>query len=259
MPETADGIAQKPLEGASFLASFSDPAFEGRDSQHFEILSNRSIYEDGWKANAQHTLPWRQDLAPGNWEEDRWELYYLPDDFSEAVDLAADNPEKLEELKAKFDAAAEAFYVYPLDDRGAGRLAVPKPPAPGADPDSKTFTFYPGATRIPENAAPPMKNNSWTLAAKVEGDGTATEGVIMGFGGLAAGMSLYLDKGVPVFTYNYFDDYTTLRGSEPIDGEAEILVDFAYEGGEKPGAGATVTLSVDGTQVAQETMAATVL
>jgi arylsulfatase len=80
----------------------------------------------------------------------------------------------------------------------------------------------------------------------------------MGFGGLAAGMSLYLDKGIPVFTYNYFDDYTTLRGSEPIDGEAEILVDFASEGGEKPGAGGTVTLSVDGTQVAQETMAATV-
>jgi arylsulfatase len=35
-------------------------------------------------------------------------------------------------------------------------------------------------------------------------------------------------------------------------------VDFAYAGGDKPGAGATVTLSVDGTQVAQETMAATV-
>jgi arylsulfatase len=258
MPETVDGIAQKPLEGASFLPSFTDPGFEGRDSQYFEILSNRSFYEDGWKANAQHTLPWRQDLAPGNWEDDKWELYYLPDDFSEAVDLAAENPEKLAELKAKFDATAEEFGVYPLDDRGAARIAVPKPPAPGADPDSNTFTYYAGATRIPENAAPPMKNHAWTLAANVEADGVNTEGVIMGFGGFAAGMSLYLDKGVPVFTYNYFGDYTTLRGSEPVEGKASILVDFAYDGGEKPGAGATVTLSVDGTQVAQEKMAATV-
>jgi len=258
MPETVDGIAQKPLEGASFVESFADPAFEGRDSQYFEILSNRSFYEDGWKANAQHTLPWRQDLAPGNWEADTWELYYLPDDFSEANDLAAQNPEKLEELKAKFDAAAEQFDVYPLDDRGAGRLAVPKPPVPGAAPDSTTFTYYPGATRIPENAAPPMKNHAWTLAATVEGDGTDTEGVIMGFGGLAAGVTLYLDEGVPVFTYNYFGDYTTLRGTEPIDGVASILVDFAYAGGDAPGAGATVTMLVDGEQVAQEEMAATV-
>ncbi len=94
MPQSVDGIEQKPLEGASFLASFTDPSFEGRSSQYFEILSNRSFYEDGWKANAQHTLPWRQDLAPGNWDEDVWELYYLPDDFSEAKDLAEAKPGK---------------------------------------------------------------------------------------------------------------------------------------------------------------------
>ncbi|MGD8722150.1 MAG: sulfatase-like hydrolase/transferase, partial [Desulfobacterales bacterium] len=77
MPNTVDGIAQKPLAGKSFLASFTDPNFKGRSEQYFEIFTNRSIYADGWKANAQHTLPWRQDLAPGHWEKDRWELYNL--------------------------------------------------------------------------------------------------------------------------------------------------------------------------------------
>jgi len=74
MPKTVNGVEQLPLAGKSFLASFSDPGFQGRPEQYFEVLSNRSIYADGWKANAQHTLPWRQDLAPGNWDQDRWEL-----------------------------------------------------------------------------------------------------------------------------------------------------------------------------------------
>ena len=143
MPDSVNGVAQKPLAGKSFLASFSDPAFEGRDEQYFEVFTNRSIYEDGWKANAQHTFPWRQDLAPGEWEKDKWELYNLEKDFSEAVDLAAENPDKLKELQAKFDEAAKKYDVYPFDDRGSARLAVPKPPVPGAKEDSKTIHLLP--------------------------------------------------------------------------------------------------------------------
>ena len=59
-----NGIEQAPLAGASFLASFSDPDAPARTERYFEVFSNRSMYLDGWKANAQHTLPWRQDLAP---------------------------------------------------------------------------------------------------------------------------------------------------------------------------------------------------
>lgn len=72
MPERVNGVEQKPLEGASFLAAFDDPAFAGRSEQYFEVFSNRSMYADGWKANAQHTFPWRQDFAPGEWEKDEW-------------------------------------------------------------------------------------------------------------------------------------------------------------------------------------------
>jgi len=160
MPKTVNGIKQKPFAGESFLASFTDPNFNGRDSQYFEEFSNRSIYDNGWKANAQHTLPWRQDLAPGNWEQDRWELYNLNEDFSEANDLATAMPKKLAEMERKFDRAAETYHVYPLDDRGSLRLAIPKPPVPGAVVGSKTSTYYCGATLITEPAAPPMKNNS---------------------------------------------------------------------------------------------------
>ncbi|WP_346836565.1 arylsulfatase [Microbulbifer sp. SAOS-129_SWC] len=258
MPETVDGIEQKPLEGKSFLPSFDNPEFKGRSSQYFEIFTNRSMYKDGWKADAQHTLPWRQDLAPGNWDKDRWELYYLPDDFSEAVDLADKKPEKLAEMKKLFDEAAQQYHVYPFDDRGSARLAIPKPLPPGAKPDAKLFTYFAGATRIPETAAPPMKNRSWTVTAKVKADGAKTDGVILGFGGSAAGLTLYLDKGIPVFVYNYFNSYTTLKGKSALSGDATIAVQFEYQGGDKTGGPALVTLMVNGEQVAQQKMDATV-
>lgn len=260
MPDSVNGIEQKPLEGESFLDSFTDPEFKGRTQQYFEVFSNRSMYADGWKANAQHTFPWRQDFAPGNWDQDKWELYNLDEDFSEANDLAAENPEKLEELKAMLDEAFEKYGVLPLDDRGAGRLAIAKPPVPGAVEGTKTYTYYEGAIRIAEPAAPPMKNRSWTLTAKVETEGAATEGVIMGFGGVAAGMVLYLDGGVPVFDYNLFEKHTEVKGTEPLPaGEAEITLDFAYQGAEgEAGKGAEITLSVNGTEVATGSMESTV-
>ena len=95
------------------LASFDDPKFKGHDTQYFEEFTNRSIYVDGRRT---HNIPC--DLATGHWERDRWELYTLDKDLSGAVDLADKLPEKLAEVKAKFDEAAEKYQVYPLDDRG---------------------------------------------------------------------------------------------------------------------------------------------
>lgn len=67
--------------------------------QYFEVFSNRAIYDNGWMASAQHTFPWRQDYAPGNWDKDKWELYNLDQDFSQANDMAAKNPKKLAEIQ----------------------------------------------------------------------------------------------------------------------------------------------------------------
>jgi arylsulfatase len=258
MPVTVNGIKQKPLAGKSFATSFTDPKYRGRTEQYFEILSNRSLYENGWKADAQHTLPWRQDLAPGNWDKDRWELYNLNEDFSEANDLAAKYPAKLAELKKKFDEVAKENDVYPLDDRGAARLGVPKPPVTGSDPKSTHYTYFAGSTRIAEPAAPAMKNHSWTLNAKVKTEGAKTQGVIMGFGGVAAGITLYLKDGVPVFDYNYFDQHTVVKGDNALpDGEATVEVDFAYAGG-GAGKGADIALKVNGQKVGEGKMDATV-
>ncbi|MGH7552229.1 MAG: arylsulfatase, partial [Longimicrobiales bacterium] len=123
-PTHVNGVEQKPMDGVSIKATFAKTnAHAVRDRQYFEIFSNRAIYDKGWIACAQHTFPWRQDFAPGNWDKDKWELYNIDEDFSEAHNLAAEQPEKLEELKKIFEEEAKKYHVYPLDDRGAGRLA----------------------------------------------------------------------------------------------------------------------------------------
>lgn len=253
MPKSVNGTEQQPLAGASFLKAFTQAdAPSPRNEQYFEILSNRSIYLDGWKADAQHTLPWRQDLAPGEWGKDKWELYHLDKDFSEANDLAQQMPEKLEELKKRFDQLATQYHVYPLDDRGAARLRVPKPPVSGADEKATKFTFYAGATRLAETAAPPIKNRSWSLTADLQTEGAKTSGVILGFGGVSAGVSLYLDKGVPVFHYNWFDEQRYIvKGDKPLPvGKSQLRMDFVYDGG-GAGKGGMATLSVDGKKVGE--------
>ena len=115
-PKAVDGIEQKPMDGVSIATTFDDAkAKPVRQRQYFEVFTNRAIYDNGWIACAQHTLPWRQDLAPGNWDKDKWELYNIDEDFSESNDMAAAMPKKLAEMRELFDEEAEKNNVYPFD------------------------------------------------------------------------------------------------------------------------------------------------
>ncbi|MFW1533308.1 arylsulfatase [Vibrio parahaemolyticus] len=259
MPTTVDGFKQKPLAGKSFMASFADANSKGRNDQYYEVFSNRAIFHDGWLASAQHTRPWRQDLAPGKWEEDKWELYNLDKDFSQSTDLAAQMPEKVKEMKALFEQDAEKYHVYPFDDRGAGRLAIAKPTPPGFDPKSTHYVYHEGATRLPETSAPKIKNRSWSLTADLDTQGDKTQGVIMAFGGVAAGVVLYIDEaGKPVFDYNYFDEHSIIKSDKALpEGRVKLTMNFDYIG-EGVGKGGNVSLLVDGKQVATGVVPATV-
>jgi len=247
-PDSVDGIPQRPLDGVPITTTFDSPdAPAVRERQYFEILSNRAIYDGGWIACAQHTLPWRQDLAPGNWDEDRWELYNLDEDFSENNDLAEHYPEKVAELKAVFDEEARKHSVYPLDDRGAARLSVPKPPPGGADPNRTDFVYYPGAVRLPEAAAPNTKNRTHSIDIDVTRPG---EGVLLAVGGSTAGFVFYVKDRRPVYHYNFFGkEKLTITSTDPLpDGASTIRLEFLYDGG-GVGKGGTATLYLDGVEV----------
>ena len=237
-PKTVDGVEQKPLDGVSFLSTFDSPdARPVRQRQYFEVFSNRAIYDNGWIACAQHTFPWRQDYAPGNWDQDKWELYHLDEDFSEANDLAAKMPEKLAEMKAIFDQEARKNHVYPLDDRGTGRIYEAKPSPGGSDPKRTRFTYYPGAVRLAETAAPNTKNKSHSIEADIIMPDEGGEGVIVAEGGSSAGFSLYVQDGKLVYHFNWFDENRyVITSNEPLPaGKSTVRFDFGLDSDEGKG------------------------
>ncbi|MCM5662489.1 arylsulfatase [Galbibacter mesophilus] len=255
-PEYIDGVKQKPLDGVSFMSTFTNAnAPEVRTTQYFEILANRAIYHEGWVAAHQHTKPWRMDLAPG-FENQTWELYNIEEDFSEAVNVADQYPDKLKELKDVFEKEAKKYQVYPLDDRGAQRLTVPKP---SLIEGRTSFTFYEGAVRLPETVAPNTKNTSWTMEAMLETAPGNKDGVVNAIGGSSAGYALHVKNGYPTFTYNYFEAAVTdIKSSKKLpDGLASIKVDFQYDGG-GAGKGADVILYINNEKVAEGRLDATV-
>lgn len=195
-PETVDGVKQVPLEGTSLSYTFNDAAAPGtHTTQYFEMVGNRGIYKDGWWAGARHLLPWKRDA----WEtaeigQHPWELYNLNEDYSQAHDLAAKNPKKLQELVALFDSEAERNNVYPLIPRRG------KQPSPA---DGKTtFTYREGVNRIPARVAPNVSGRSHTITADIEVPERGAEGVIIAEGGRFGGFTLYVRDGRVIYESN---------------------------------------------------------
>jgi arylsulfatase len=249
-PSMVNGVAQSPIEGVSMVYTFDDAKAPTRKkTQYFEMFANRAIYRDGWTAAVFHgRAPWF--MTGGSFEKEKWELYDITKDFSQADDLAARNPQKLRELQGLFMAEAGKYNVLPLDDRGGDRVDRAMRPTEGGD--RTKYTYYPGAVRIPDAVAPDVKNRSYSITADVVIPDSGADGVLAAMGGLPAGWSLYVKEGRPVFTYNYFIGVTpTISGKEKLSaGPATIHYDFAYDGG-GVGKGGTSKLFVNGKLVAE--------
>ena len=107
-PRVVNGVPQDPFDGVSFASTFNDPkAEEVKHTQYFEVMGSRAIYHDGWIASAfGPRMPWVAGLPPGikEWtpDKDKWELYDLNKDWSQANDLADKMPAKVAEMKDLF-------------------------------------------------------------------------------------------------------------------------------------------------------------
>jgi len=251
-PTSVNGAEQKPFEGVSLVYSFDDPQAEDRHTtQYFEMFGNRAIYHDGWVAATKHRTPWA--AAPdGPLDQDKWELYHVAEDFSQANDVAADHPDKLKAMQALFLDEAIKHNVLPLDDRTYARFNAATAGRPDLMGDRKSLTVYDGMMMM-ENAFINVKNRSHTITAEVEIPETGGEGVILCQGGRFAGWSLYMKDGKPNYAYNWFGkERSSIAAPDSIPpGKATIEFEFAYEGGDKPGAGGTGTISVNGKKVAE--------
>jgi arylsulfatase len=222
-----------------------------RRRQYFEMLGNRAIYDNGWMASTTpKRLPWVVVNADANPDDFQWELYNIAEDYSQAVNLAEREPARLRALQDLFWIEAAKYNVLPLDSSAVERFDVSI--RPSLTHGRSVFTYFAGQTRIPEGAAPDLKNRSWRLAADVEVGAAPAEGVIATQGGQFNGWGLYMRGGRPVFHYNYFAvERTVIAAREPLaPGRHAIIVEFRYDGG-GIGRGGAIVLSVDDRPVAE--------
>ncbi len=122
-PKSVNGIEQRPMDGVSMLYTVDDAgAKDRRTTQYFEMFGNRGIYHEGWVACTRHSIPWDMAAKIPALKDDVWELYNVDADFSEANNLARQNPAKLKELQEVFNREAIRNHVFPIDDRRAERF-----------------------------------------------------------------------------------------------------------------------------------------
>jgi arylsulfatase A-like enzyme len=160
-PTELNGVPQKPIEGISFADTFDDALAKARHTtQYFELGANRGIYHDGWMASALAFPPWQPIRTGFNPDTQKWELYNITEDFSQADDLASKNPQKLRELQDLWWAEAAKHNVLPLDWRGVERFNSELMGRPSLAGDRKTYTYYPGQVALPGEAAPRILNRS---------------------------------------------------------------------------------------------------
>jgi arylsulfatase len=251
-PLFVNGVQQKPLEGVSMLYSFNEKdAAERHETQYFEMIGNRGIYHKGWTAVTRHRTPWKTgavQLPP--FDHDVWELYDTNNDWSQARDLAQEQPEKLKELQRLWLIEATKYNVLPLDDRFAERANATLAGRPQLAKGKRQLLFG-GMGRLSEGSIVDYKNASHAITAELEVPAKGADGVIVAVGGSIGGWALYAKAGQLRYAYNFFGLTTTIVEGQAIPpGLHQVRVEFAYDGkGIAKGGG--LSLYLDGNKVGE--------
>jgi arylsulfatase len=264
-PKLVDGIGQEPMDGTSFAYTFAGAdAAERHTVQYFEMLGSRAIYSGGWWACAKlDKAPWdfkpetMKRFAPGVYDPDKdpWELYYLPDDFSQAKNIAADHPDKLKELQELWWKEAERNRVLPLLGGFSVWLGIVPPM-----PTITRHTFAPDVQNIQTTMIPRIMGRSYAIEAELNVPDSGAEGVLVAFADFIGGFSLWVDhEGRLNHTYQFLGVDTYKQTSDvPVAG-GDVTVKMLFEADEpRPGSGGKVTLWANDQQIGGGTMPRTV-
>jgi arylsulfatase A-like enzyme len=254
-PTHVDGVEQQPMTGVTFAESLADPnAPERHTQQYFENFGNRAMYKDGWwLAMRMPRVPWRLDpevlktFAPGVWNPDKdpVELYYLPDDFSQATDLSESNPEKVAELKALFWEEAEKYHVKPLLAGFSPFFGI-LPPL-GAN---TTVTYHGDVQNVAPGLVPRVYNHSYTISADLHIPDGGAEGVIVADASHLGGFALFVQDGKLKHTYAFLGVFEYRQESEGELPTGDVNVELTFAADEaKPATPGDVTLFVNGEPV----------
>jgi arylsulfatase len=241
-PAEIGGVAQTPLDGASFATALDDAdAPSARTVQYYEMLGCRAVYRDGWKAVVYHPL-FDQSVR---FDDDRWELYHVAVDASECHDLAEEHPDLLRELISLWWSEAERNNVLPLDSAPFDRVFGEERPEHAG---RRRYVYYPFAGPVPEEAAVNVRNRSHRITAQVDVPDDGAEGVLLAQGSILGGYVLFVLDGRLHYVHNFvgFEQHRLTSAAE-LDPGARALQFRFDKTGEHRGLG---TLAVDGETVA---------
>ena len=243
LPDAVKGHTQAPIEGVTFRQTFDDAsAPTRRETQFYVMLGARGIWHRGWHANATHppaTSNW------GHFGEDTWELYHLEEDRSQARDVAAQFPEKLEELKSLWWVEAGKYNGLPLEDRGA--IEILTTPRPQLSKPRDHYIYYPDVADVPEAVAVNVRNRSYSILAEVELETPEAAGVLFAHGGRFGGHALYLKDGKLHYVYNWLGEVEQkVTSSEDVPvGKSVLGVKFDKTGIDGASPTGAATLYID--------------
>lgn len=250
-PEVLKGYTQHPLEGVPFSASFADPdADTGKRTQFYSMGGTRAIWSDGWKAVAI------SPAAPDAWAEystQQWELYDTHADPTECHDVAAENPDLLNELISLWWAQAGQYNALPLENRGVVEILGTERPQI-AKPRER-YVYYPGGSEVPESVAPNIRNRSYTIAVELDIEKPDASGVLFSHGARFGGHALYVKDGRLKYVYNWVGlTEQFVESSAPLPtGHVVVSASFDMTPGTMPAEG-TLTLHVGKDPVGQATI-----
>lgn len=199
-PESIKGVHQQPFTGISMKYTFDNAkASDEKTIQYYEVMGNRGIYKDGWKAVVNHTFTEK-------YEDDAWELYHVEDDYSEKYNIADKYPNKLRELQEDFMHEAGKYGVFPML-RGAFHACpenMSRMYGDGMKLQGKTLEF--------QNIIEPFDlvrernidsvNVNYLILAEIERESEEQSGVIYSNGQRFGGIALYVKDNRLKFAYN---------------------------------------------------------
>jgi arylsulfatase len=197
-PDFIKGIVQKPFHGKSFRYSFdSREQKESRTVQYYEMLGNKGIYKDGWKAVTNHTFN-------DSFDDDIWELYHVEEDYSERYNVADKYPDKLKELQEEWLIEAGKYGVFPqhLNSHVGGpkalmQLTGGKRHIPGQIHEYRHIYRYFDLVKVPNT-----RGNSFALSSILLREDETQDGVIYSTGDRFGGWSLYIRENKLRYTLN---------------------------------------------------------
>ena len=119
-------------------------------------------------------------------------------------DLAAEHPDKLEELKALWFAEAAKYNGLPLADLGIIETLTGW--RPYLSEGRKTFTYYPGTAEVGIGAAVELRGQSFSALVELTVETADAAGVLFKHGAGHGGHVLFVADGRLQYVYNFMGE-----------------------------------------------------